>query len=1194
MSPYTQKLRKTMLIMIRKVVSIFVLAAFISTTWKAPSYGSTELITDVQWDSQGLMPWMPKPGVIVRLSPDFKPAHLLGMTIHPENALQFDFLIHRGDTPLSEDQKKEEYNKLVKYFLASLTIPDEDQWVNLSPYEKNRIVQDNFGKTEMGRDLLAQDYILKQITSSLIYPEDDLGKKFWDKVYERAWKEYGTTNVPVNTFNKVWIIPDEAVVYESGNTAYVLRNHLKVMLEQDYVSMEKHSVGAGPRACPNCEWQPQGVAPTKTNNIASQIVKEIILPELEKEVNEGQNFANLRQIYSGMILATWYKKALKESLLGQVYADKAKVKGVNQEDVKTNQAIYQQYLKAFKKGVFNYIKEDIDKYSNENIPRKYFSGGTRDFAQVTGVAQGYALGRLLIQKRGDPTPANIDPTVFAQGNNADRVITKLGTNQEVGGLLNIDAAMNSDILEKDREVLDAQLRGTIGAMLGSFTVKLNDEIMRKQVYWLLLDPASLRTQISQAVDRNPNIENVTEIFDFMSGFAAIFNPQNLKNKLPSLLTSAEKVDEYKSAFIRDSNRYLRLIKSFKETRAVLLKHKGASFKIAIPGLFLLFDKAEDGKTTFDELSWSIERFVDSDNMISDNKEALREALFKEVKKVYTQTQLKENVLEKTKKVLIDLKLQDGEVQRALNEFLKLRDQLEKDLKTSPQAQKVEDLPGVKEALAVLFTRDRTIGNILPVIKEKAAAKSALQDKVKEDLQIYMDLIVGFPHTRELLKTDEESWGAVAPMLYVAWADRFDFATKRTFEAALKAAERVGARVIVKLRDAVVKAVKDDLAKLKEDSAMLSTDAVIKEKVWAMVEKSINNSPWGYEVIEEARNHGISPDNLIRALKFLDLKKLMAGEGAITALQNQTPKDLIKEIDHLVENSDWEHGIDQELAAFVEKGGNIQIPEFEISDQLPSKQIKVGILKLMPQADVTNYFIKDKERWYWLNLNGKDFRVYFYSTGRVKLIPADAPDASVSIFEGDSYSIQLEGISVRVTAPLRERGGRRLIFFNENDEKPLIIKHLISFESEASVVAKRKDAAMSVEGAETSRAVVPVQPIDPVKNDLQQNPGWQERPKDKEEKPVETQIIRGVDTVDISDAAKGGIDLNSANLNLQIKRDGNGVPLPLIKQDMEQLNNIEGFVPVIIEIKPALGFPIFSELQEKLKPSSNSTVIANAV
>ena len=30
----------------------------------------------------------------------------------------------------------------------------------------------------MGRDMLAQDYILKQLTASLIYPEKDLGKDF--------------------------------------------------------------------------------------------------------------------------------------------------------------------------------------------------------------------------------------------------------------------------------------------------------------------------------------------------------------------------------------------------------------------------------------------------------------------------------------------------------------------------------------------------------------------------------------------------------------------------------------------------------------------------------------------------------------------------------------------------------------------------------------------------------------------------------------------------------------------------------------------------------------------------------------------------------------------------------------------------------------------------------------------------------
>ena len=74
--------------------------------------------------------------------------------------------------------------------------------------------------------------------------------------------------------------------------------------------------------------------------------------------------------------------------------------------------------------------------------------------------------------------------------------------------------------------------------------------------------------------------------------------------------------------------------------------------------------------------------------------------------------------------------------------------------------------------------------------------------------------------------------------------------------------------------------------------------------------------------------------------------------------------------------------------------------------------------------------------------------------------------------------------------------------------------------------------------------------------------------------------------------KGGIDFNSANLNLQIKRDGKGVPLPLIQQDMDQLMQIPGFVPVIIEIKPAAGLPIFSELQEKFQ-SASSSLMASA-
>jgi hypothetical protein len=366
-----------------RAVSAIILAAFISTSIKSPAYA---------YSAADQFSHLPAPGVMVRLSPEFIPAHLQGMTIHPDNALQFDFLIHKGNENFQGAARQQEYKSLVKYFLASLTIPDADQWVNLSPYEKNRIIQDDFGKTEMGRDLLAEDYVLKQITSSLVYPEDGLGKRFWDTIYERAWKEYHTTEIPVNTFNKVWIVPDRATVYESGNTAYILQSHLKVMLEEDYLSLEKHSgiMRGGAQAG-------GGSKSNDAHAIGSQVIREVILPALEKEVNEGQNFARLRQIYSGMVLAAWYKKRLKESLLGMVYMDKGKVRGVDYNDPKATQAIYHRYLLAFKKGVYNYIKEDFDKYRQQVIPRKYFSGGFRlDPAMLTIVHPGDSVNSIFV------------------------------------------------------------------------------------------------------------------------------------------------------------------------------------------------------------------------------------------------------------------------------------------------------------------------------------------------------------------------------------------------------------------------------------------------------------------------------------------------------------------------------------------------------------------------------------------------------------------------------------------------------------------------------------------------------------------------------------------------------------------------------------------------------------------------------
>lgn len=315
---------------------------------------------------------LPTPGTMLGLSQTFDPLLLKAVKVHADNPFQFDFIVDQGQTKFQNEELRQESQKVIRYFLASLTTPENDLWVNLSPYEKDRIIPESFGTTEMGRDLLAQDYILKQLTASLIYPEGEMGKKFWAKVQQQAKDKFGTSEVPTNTLNKVWIVPQKAVVYENGMTAYVSETRLKVMLEEDYLALAE----SGER----------GAKRDDVNAIGAQIVREIVLPELEKEVNTGKHFAPLRQIYHSLILANWYKQRLKDSILAQIYIDKNKVSGVDIDDKAESQKIYDRYVEAFKKGVYNYIKEDYDAVSEEVTPRKYFSGGM-GFVSSSGVTE---------------------------------------------------------------------------------------------------------------------------------------------------------------------------------------------------------------------------------------------------------------------------------------------------------------------------------------------------------------------------------------------------------------------------------------------------------------------------------------------------------------------------------------------------------------------------------------------------------------------------------------------------------------------------------------------------------------------------------------------------------------------------------------------------------------------------------------
>ncbi|GEM_PF-5756626 len=319
---------------------------------------------------------LPAPGTIVGLSEPFTPSLMKGLKIHPENPFLLDFIMDAGKNNLSSQELKSESEKMVKYFLAALTVPEKDMWVNLSPYEKDKILPDSFSLTELGRDLLGEDYILKQTAASALYPEKELGRDFWSRVYKLAQQKYGTTDIPITTLNKVWIVADKVSIYEKNQSVYIVDSRLKVMLEEDYLAKQKSEI-AGLRS----SVQLSGKQEPASSEITNQILRELVLPEIEKEVNTGKNFALLRQAYNSVILATWFKRALKDAVLNEVYADKNKVAGIDLASPKAKEEIYQRYLRAYRKGAFNYVKEEINALTNEPLPRKYFSGGMQPVPQ---------------------------------------------------------------------------------------------------------------------------------------------------------------------------------------------------------------------------------------------------------------------------------------------------------------------------------------------------------------------------------------------------------------------------------------------------------------------------------------------------------------------------------------------------------------------------------------------------------------------------------------------------------------------------------------------------------------------------------------------------------------------------------------------------------------------------------------------
>ena len=335
-----------------RAVLAFSLTASSTCSWAAQSFSVETL---------------PVPGTMVSSGVPLVPPVLKGMQVDPQKPFQFSFLLDTGHISRQLEDVREESARLIRYFLAALTVPAAELWVNLSPYDKDRIIPENFSRTEMGRDLLVQDYLLKQLAASMLHPDSVSGKRFWAEVYRRTYEMYGTTDIPSDVLNRVWVAPASARIHEDKGRVIIVEARLKVLLDREYRQGHLQSLATG--------------APETTNRDIQMddVLREVIVPLLEQEVNEADHFAPLRQIYYSLVLARWYKESLGGNPLNAGYAGRNKVKGIDLAGQNDTRELYGRYMEALDRGAFSLIREEKTEHAQESVPRRYFSGGV-DFA----------------------------------------------------------------------------------------------------------------------------------------------------------------------------------------------------------------------------------------------------------------------------------------------------------------------------------------------------------------------------------------------------------------------------------------------------------------------------------------------------------------------------------------------------------------------------------------------------------------------------------------------------------------------------------------------------------------------------------------------------------------------------------------------------------------------------------------------
>jgi|GEM_PF-4356781 len=338
------------------------------------------------------------PGYVQGLSsPEkFRPVHLRYIFYDPrQNDLRI--LLDKGDKKnAKEDELNISAHDLFRYFLLGLTLPNDSFWVNLRPDSPDDVIDPDLARTDIGKVLLEADVQLKKDTARYTAPDTAEGKQYWSRLYQKANELFASEKIDIPTLTRPWIVPNEIMLGGSERGVYIYKASLKVMLESDYL---KNSA----------TYSFQDERLKILNEYSAGLIRELIIPKLNKDVNTAKKYAGLRQVYYSLILAQWFKKQFKNDIGTGVGIDRKELNGLTSSIPWSKDTYFRQYQESFHKGEYNLQGYNQTPYGQ--TIRQYFSGGI-NLAQP-------AQNSVLYKEDFDPSVLK-NTVVFDAGITSDR------------------------------------------------------------------------------------------------------------------------------------------------------------------------------------------------------------------------------------------------------------------------------------------------------------------------------------------------------------------------------------------------------------------------------------------------------------------------------------------------------------------------------------------------------------------------------------------------------------------------------------------------------------------------------------------------------------------------------------------------------------------------------------------------------